>query len=91
MISLGIRQIYAMSRNSAAELSVSLGDPREAHRITVNLSGEVGSALREVAERCRVSESSIVEIAVRQLFARVGSPALAAFLTEHGACLRRKA
>jgi hypothetical protein len=74
----------------AASLSANLGDPREAHRVTVNLAGEVGDELRAAAERCRVSESSIVEIALRQLFARVSAPALAAFLTTHGACLRRR-
>jgi hypothetical protein len=37
-----------------------------------------------------VSESSVVEIALRQLFRRVSAPSLGAFLREHGACLRRR-
>lgn len=79
-----------MPRNSAAYLSAKLGNPHDAHRITVNLAGEVGGELRAAAKRCRVSESSIVEIALRQLFSRVNGPALSTFLTAHGACLRRR-
>ncbi|HMF29630.1 MAG TPA: hypothetical protein VKE42_12700, partial [Candidatus Cybelea sp.] len=54
------------------ELSPRVGDPDNAQRITVNLSGEVSDELRGIAVRCSVSESSIVEIALRQLFRRVG-------------------
>jgi hypothetical protein len=75
---------------ATAELSAQIGDPGNAQRITVNLSGEIGDELRSIALRCSVSESSIVEIALRQLFRRVGPPALAAFLRERGGCLRRR-
>jgi hypothetical protein len=72
------------------ELSArSIGLAR-ARRITVNLSGEIDEALHTTALRCRVSESSIVEIALRQLFRRVSAAALGSFLREHGACLRRR-
>lgn len=74
----------------AAELSARIGEPDYAQRITVNLSGEIGDELRANALRCSVSESSVVEIALRQLFRRVSPAALGAFLREHGACLRRR-
>ena len=67
-----------------------MGDPDRAQRITVNLSGEVSDELRSIAVRCTVSESSIVEIALRQLLRRVSPAALGAFLREHGGCLRRR-
>jgi hypothetical protein len=72
------------------ELSARVGDPDNAQRITVNLSGEISDELRRIAARCSVSESSVVEIALRQLFRRVGPSALGAFLREHGGCLRRR-
>lgn len=59
--------------------SANLGDPRDAQRITVNLAGEAGGELRTPAKRCRVSESSIVELALRELFARVNGPTWSAF------------
>lgn len=72
------------------ELSPRVGEPDYAQRITVNLSGDVSDELRSIAVRCSVSESSIVEIALRQLFRRVGPAALGSFLREHGGCLRRR-
>jgi len=72
-----------------SEISARVGQPDNAQRITVNLSGEIGEELRDTALRCSVSESSIVEIALRQLFRRVRPAAIGAFLREHGACLRR--
>ena len=74
----------------ASELSAIIGEPNHAQRITVNLSGEIGNELRVIAQRCRVSESSVVEIALRQLFRRVNPLALTAFLRDHGGCLRRR-
>ncbi|HZV76491.1 MAG TPA: hypothetical protein VFF63_01885 [Candidatus Babeliales bacterium] len=73
-----------------SDLSARVGDPSDAHRVTVNLSREIGFELHGSAQRCRVSESSIVEIALRQLFRRVDRPALERFLRENGACLRRR-
>jgi hypothetical protein len=72
------------------ELSARVGDPDHAQRITVNLSGDVSDELRGIAVRCSVSESSIVEIALRQLFRRVNPAALGSFLRENGGCLRRR-
>jgi predicted transcriptional regulator len=71
-------------------LSSRIGHPENAQRFTVNLSAEIAAELRAVATRHRVSESSIVEIALRQLLRRVSASALGAYLREHGACLRRR-
>jgi hypothetical protein len=77
-------------QQAVSELSAQIGEPGNAHRITVNLSGEIGDTLRRVAVQCSVSESSIVEIALRQLFRRVSPAALGTFLREQGGCLRRR-
>jgi hypothetical protein len=59
-------------------------------KLSVNVSAEVGTRLRRFAFDERLSESSIVEIALHQLFAKNPSEAtLAKFLREHGATLRR--
>jgi hypothetical protein len=75
---------------TATELSARIGEPDNAQRITVNLAGEIGDELHSIALRCNVSESSVVEIALRQLFRRISPSALGAFLREHGGCLRRR-
>jgi hypothetical protein len=71
-------------------ISGRLGQPYNAQRFTVNLAGDVAIELRQSAEEVRVSESSIVEIALRQLFRSVNPTSLGAFLREHGGCLRRR-
>jgi len=77
-------------KRQRSEVSVRVGSPGNAQRVTVNLSDDIGDYLHEVALRWRVSESSIVEIALRQLFRRVSPDALGVFLDERGACLRRR-
>lgn len=72
-----------------AVVSQQIGHPGDAQRFTVNLSADVATELRGIGTRHRVSESSIVEIALRQLFRRVSGPALGVFLRDRGACLRR--
>jgi hypothetical protein len=59
--------------------------------LSVNVSAEVGLRLRKVAFEERLSESSIVEIALQQLFARTTDVTVGRFLREHGASLRRGA
>ncbi len=71
-------------------VSQQIGHPGEAQRFTVNLSSEIAHELRESAGRHRVSESSIVEVALRQLLRRVSGAALGVFLRDRGACLRRR-
>jgi predicted transcriptional regulator len=64
--------------------------PSTAVKLSVNVSADVGARLRRFAFDERLSESSIVEIALHQLFTRNPSEAaLARFLREHGASLRR--
>ncbi len=77
-------------RPEKSTLSIDVGNAQNAVRFTVNLSEEVGAELRKIAYEHRVSESSIVEIALRQLFKRVQPDALGVFLRQHGACLRRR-
>jgi hypothetical protein len=77
-------------QRAMTDLSPRIGDPVNAQRITVNLSGEISDELRSIAVRCSVSESSVVEIALRQLFRRITPTALGTFLRDHGGCLRRR-
>lgn len=72
------------------DISERIGTPLDARRFTVNIAEDVAAELRGVAAKHRVSESSVVEIALRQLFRRVSAMTLGAFLREHGACLRRR-
>jgi predicted transcriptional regulator len=59
-------------------------------KLSVNVSPEIGSRLRRLAFDERLSESSIVEVALGQLFAKIATDAgLGRFLREHGASLRR--
>lgn len=78
------------SRNIAVDLSPEIGGPANALKFSINLSSEVGSELRRIAFEERVSESSIIEIALRHLFRRVSSDRLGVFLKQNGACLRRR-
>jgi len=75
--------------DSEAALSSQIGHSGNAQRFTVNLSAEIAAQLHEIAARHRVSESSIVEVALRQLLRRVSGEALGVFLRDRGACLRR--
>jgi hypothetical protein len=75
--------------DNEAVVSQQIGHPAGAQRFTVNLSAGIGHELRDIAARHRVSESSVVEIALRQLLRRVSGAALGAFLRDRGACLRR--
>jgi hypothetical protein len=77
-------------QRGAGVLSERVGAPADAQRFTVNIAVDVAEELRAVAARHRVSESSVVEIALRQLLRRVAPSALGTFLREHGACLRRR-
>lgn len=73
-----------------AELASEIGAAANAMRFTVNIAQDVGDQLKEIAFENRVSESSIIEVALRQLFRRVGTGQLGAFLRQNGACLRRR-
>jgi hypothetical protein len=77
-------------KERSAEFPPRVGSADDAQRITLNLSREISEHLHRVAVQNRVSESSVVEIALRQLFRRVPPLTLRAFLHDQGACLRRK-
>ncbi len=81
-------------RGVKAKGKVAVGDltttePARAVKLSVNVSAEVGWRLRKIAFEERLSESSIVEIALEQLFAKTTDTSLGKFLREHGASLRR--
>ncbi|MFN2449029.1 MAG: hypothetical protein ABR508_04440 [Candidatus Baltobacteraceae bacterium] len=77
--------------NGAQRASVSrIGTSANAVKFSVNISGEIGNDLKRVAFDNRVSESSVIEIALRQLFGRVSKERLGVFLRQNGACLRRR-
>lgn len=75
---------------TASSISEVIGTPADAQRFTVNIAADVAQELRSIAAKHRVSESSIVEISLRQLFRRISPVALGGFLRDHGACLRRR-
>lgn len=81
----------ASNKNSAAKLTAPrVGSPANALKFSVNISGDVGNDLKRIAFDNRVSESSVIEIALRRLFARVSKERLGTFLRQNGACLRRR-
>lgn len=63
--------------------------PPGAVKLSVNVSAAIGARLRRVAFEERLSESSIVEIALEQVFTRTTEATLGKFLRDHGASLRR--
>ena len=68
----------------------SIGAPANAMKFSINLPTEIGSELRRIAFDHRLSESSIVDVALRHLFARISPEVLGTYLRQNGACLRRK-
>lgn len=60
-------------------------------KLSVNVSHNVGSHLRKIAFEERLSESSIVEIALAILFSKSTDAQIGAFLRDRGASLRRAA
>jgi hypothetical protein len=83
--------LSAKRGGAVKELEPEVGSPANALKFSVNLSADVGEELKRIAYEQRVSESSVIEIALRQLFRRVSPEQLGAFLKENGACLRRRA
>jgi len=76
-------------RALSSSVNGSVGEAT-AVKLSVNVSTEVGGRLRKLAFDERLSESSIVEIALSQLFGKnPNDGALGRFLRDHGATLRR--
>jgi hypothetical protein len=69
-------------------------DSRERYKpqvkLSVNVSAEQGERVRTIAFEQRVSESSIVQVALQLLFVRGNDALVGALLREKGATLRRK-
>jgi hypothetical protein len=84
------RTLQPQQIRTARQIGAEVGTPANALKFSVNLSSDVGSELKRIAFELRVSESSVIEIALRQLFRRVSSDRLGAFLRQNGACLRRR-
>ncbi|MGH7328698.1 MAG: hypothetical protein ACREJX_10145 [Polyangiaceae bacterium] len=59
-------------------------------KLSVNVSEAVGLRLRQLAFEHRLSESSIVEVALGLLFRRNDGHSLGTLLRQNGATLRRK-
>jgi hypothetical protein len=59
-------------------------------KLSVNVPADQGDRLRTLAFEQRVSESSIVQVALRLLFARGDDAAVGTILRDHGATLRRR-
>jgi hypothetical protein len=58
-------------------------------KLSVNVSGTIGNRLRQVAFQERLSESSIVQIALQLMFDATTNEDVGEFLRENGASLRR--
>ncbi len=58
-------------------------------KLSVNVTHGIGSRLRKIAFEERLSESSIVEIALESLFAKSTDAQVGKFLRDRGASLRR--
>jgi hypothetical protein len=59
-------------------------------KLSANVDADLFERLRELAHVHRVSESSIVDVALRRFFALGDDAALGAILHKSGATLRRK-
>lgn len=82
-----------MRRNAPAKKPIAqagVGSPANAVKFSVNIASDVGLELKRIAFENRVSESSVIEIALRQLFGNVTEERLGVFLRQNGACLRRR-
>lgn len=81
-------------KRSSSNLAKRVATPPEPAmlmlKFSINLPSEVGIRLKETAFRQRLSESSIVEVALNSLFGRIAPDVLGSFLRQNGACLRRK-
>jgi hypothetical protein len=82
------REVKTKTKGGAADLAAASEQAR-AVKLSVNVSAEVGWRLRKIAFEERLSESSIVEIALEELFARTTETTVGKFLRERGASLRR--
>jgi len=79
--------------NEAAENRELLADSEhkgQRNKISVNVAHDISERLRTLAYSNRLSESSIVEVALTIFFARGDDEVLGAILKQLGASLRRR-
>lgn len=76
-------------RASGLETHVS-SDASARNKLSVNVGHDISERLRSLAYAHRLSESSIVEVALTMFFARGDDAMLGVLLRELGATLRRK-
>ena len=60
-----------------------------AMKFSLNMPPDIGVLVRGIGLTERLSDSSIVEVALRDLFERVPPERMEGYLKELGACLRR--
>jgi len=70
--------------------SQPISDGSARHKLSVNVDRDISERLRSLAYAHRLSESSIVEVALTMFFARGDDALLGVILRELGATLRRK-
>ena len=79
-----------MPRSQSSAARVEALQNGRAMKFSVNLPADIGSDLERIAFENRVSESSVIEVAMRHLLRRVTPDRLGVFLKQNGACLRRR-
>ncbi len=77
-------------RGPADGPEIAFGPETARSKLSVNVGHEISERLRSLAYQHRLSESSIVEVALTMFFARGDDAVLGAVLKELGATLRRK-
>jgi hypothetical protein len=82
--------VIARMRENADRRADSAERYKPQVKLSVNVPSEQGDRLRTLAFEQRVSESSIVQVALRLLFARGNDAVIGLLLRENGATLRRK-
>lgn len=60
-------------------------------KLSLNVSDVLGRRLRQLAFNMRLSESSVVDVALKLLFSDRDDDEIESLLKDNGACLRRKA
>jgi hypothetical protein len=79
-----------LQENEPIGVDGALEVPEVFLKLSVNVQESIGNRLRRIAFQERLSESSIVEVALRELFVEKSNAEIAAYLRSRGATLRRK-
>jgi hypothetical protein len=79
-------RMKAEAMDPSSDAAVAAG---KSIKLSVNVSGETGKRLRRIAYGERLSESSIVQIALTLMFDKMSDATVGTFLREQGASLRR--